>query len=99
MNQMHQARIHWSDAHVAHGLPAIDRSIDPAWFIEPGRGSEEGWSLKYEFPVPPVVQGTPSIARVEFMMPEAPHERLQPGVWLELFERATRQRARVEILS
>ena len=98
MSQIHDARIYWSDAHVARGLPSVDRSIDPAWFVEPGRGSEEGWSLKYEFSVPPAVQGTPSMARVEFMMPNAPHERLRPGVWLEVFERATQQHARVEIL-
>ena len=99
MSQRHEARIHWSDAQVARGLPSFDRSIDPAWFVESGPGSEEAWSLKYEFSLAPAVQGTPSTAKVEFLVPNAPHERLRPGVWLELFERATRQRARVEILT
>jgi hypothetical protein len=99
MSREHNARIHWSEAQVARGLPSVNRGIDPAWFIEPGPGSDEGWSLRYEFASPPIAEGNPSTARVEFVLPGAPHERLQPGVWLELFERATRERARVEILA
>ena len=99
MSQEHDARVHWSAAQVARGLPSVERSIDPAWFLEPGPGSGGAWSLKYEFATPPMAQGNPSTARVAFMVADAPHERLRPGVWLELFERATQERARVEILT
>jgi len=98
MIKEHRARIHWSDAQVERGLPAFDRTIDPAWFVEPGRGSEEGWSLMCDSDAPPAHQGSPSIARVKFLVAEAPHERLVTGTRLDLFERGTWQRARVEIL-
>ena len=98
MRKEHRARIQWSDAQVQRGLPALDRTIDPAWFVEPGRGSEEGWSLMCDFDGPPALQGSPSVARVKFLVEQAPHERLVPGARLELFERGTLQRARVEIL-
>ena len=98
MRKAHAARIHWSDAQVERGLPIFERTIDPAWFTSPGRGSDEGWSLVCEFAAPPRLQGSPSSARVEFMVERAPHERLGAGTWLEMFERGTGHRARVEIL-
>jgi hypothetical protein len=98
MSREHEARIYWSDVQVERGLPAFDRTIDPAWFTAPGRGSDEGWSLMCEFAAPPALQGSPSVARVKFMVDQAPHERLVPGTRLELLERGTLQRAQVEIL-
>ena len=98
MGKTHSARIYWSVEQLALGLPAVDRTVDPAWLLTPGPGSEQGWSLRCEFSSPPALQGTPSVAQVSFVVPEAPHQRLSAGTWLELFERWTRQRARVEIL-
>ena len=98
MGTRHTARIYWSQQLLAKGLPAVERTVDPAWLMTPGRGSEQGWSLLCEFRPPPMDQGAPSLARVEFVVAEAPHERLVAGTWLELFERWTSQYARVEIL-
>jgi hypothetical protein len=79
-------------------LPEIRRTIDPAWLIETAPPSGEGWSLVCDFESSPHHQGSPSIAQVQFMVDKAPHERLQPGTSLQLFERPTRRYARVEIL-
>jgi hypothetical protein len=98
MGTAHAARIYWSVEQVERGLPAVTRTIEPAWFLEAGQGSEQGWTLVCEFDSPPSVQGNPSTAQVAFWVEGAPHERLAPGVALRLFERATRQHARVEIL-
>ena len=43
-----------------------------------------------------VLSGT--AARVSCLVPDAPHDRLRPGVRLRLFERATQRYATVEIL-
>ena len=94
----HSALVHWSAEQIRRGLPSIQRTVDPAWFVEPGNGSEQGWSLVCEFDAPPELQGTPSRARVRFLVSEAPHERLGPGTRLQLFERPTGRRALVEIL-
>ena len=93
----HAARITWSSEQEKKGLPSFTRTMDPAWFTGAGRG-EDGWSLACTFPKPPLEQGNPSIARVDFWMPDAPRHRLQPGVTLRLFERATGSYAVVEIL-
>ena len=98
MKRTHTAKIHWSEACERHGLSSRTRAIDPAWFSAPGVGSEEGWSLVCDFDAPASTQGNPSIARVQFMVEEAPHERLVPAATLQLFEPATGSRARVEIL-
>ena len=98
MGEAHTARVYWSEEQLTLGLPVVHQTVDPAWLMTPGRGSEHGWSLRCEFPSPPSVQGSPSLARVSFVLAEAPHERLCAGTWLELFERWSRQHARVEIL-
>ena len=98
MRKEHNAKIYWSPEQVTRGLPAMARAVNPAWFTEPGRGSDEGWSLVCEFPTSPVEQGVPTVARVRFLVEEAPHDRLRPGTVLRLFEPGTGQRARVEIL-
>ncbi len=80
------------------GLPAISRTVDPAQFVGVRPGTEDAWSLVCEFDVSPALQGTPSSARVQFYVEEAPHDRLGPGVRLHLFERGTQRYATVEIL-
>ena len=94
----HSARIYWSQEHIRNGLPKRDRTVDPAWFNDRWPPTEEGWSLICNFKVPPSEQGDPSVAEVHFLVDGAPHDRLTPGTWLWMFERATRQRARVEIV-
>ncbi len=38
------------------------------------------------------------MARIQFMMETAPHERLSPGIRLRLFERSTGGYALIEVL-
>lgn len=90
----HLARIFWSDEQVRRGLPAFTRSSDPAWF----ESVEEGWKLVSRFHASPREQGSPSVATVAFVEANAPHHRLIQGAVLNLFERSTRQLARVEIV-
>ena len=97
MSRGHLARVTWSAAQVRRGLPAFERTTDPAWFEADPPGAD-GWSLRCRFEPPPDAQGSPSVARVAFMMPHAPHERLAPGARLRLFERGSGGRALVEIL-
>ena|SRR5215471_2063590 len=94
----HQARITWSEQQVSLGLPAIDTTTDPSLFTEPGPGSDEAWSLICRFVSPPSSQGNPSLATVQFLVDEAPEERMKPGATLRLFERGTGKYASVEIL-
>jgi hypothetical protein len=98
MRKVHAARIHWSTEQVRRGLPAVARTIDPAWLEAARPRIDEGWSLICEFERPPVEQGNPSVAQVHFLMNDAPLDWLRPGTWLRMFERATQQYARVEIL-
>jgi hypothetical protein len=94
MKTEHLARIYWSDEQLRRGLPAFTRTTDPAWFDL----ADESWSLVCQFHASPREQGSPSVAKVAFLMAEAPHNRLVPGAQLSLFERSTRQRAKVEII-
>ena len=98
MRRGHTARIHWSPEQIALGLPRITRTIDPTMFDGAHPIRDEGWSLICDFEVPPSEQGDPSTAHVQFFVEGAPHERLIPGTVLWMFERATQQNARVEIL-
>jgi hypothetical protein len=101
MERAHAARIHWSAEQRSRGLPTAARATDPAWFDgdpAPGRPDAEGWSLVCEFASAPSEQGDPSAARVRFLVPDAPHERLRPGARLRMIERGTGQLAVVEIL-
>jgi hypothetical protein len=93
----HQASIRWSAEQEQRGLPAFERTTDPAWHVDEVPKEDEGWSLMCSFDSPPVVQGNPSIAQVRYLMPDAPHP-LVPGLRLRLFERGTSQFADVEIL-
>ena len=98
METAHSALIYWSAEQGRRGLPTTSRTVDPAWFEDGESGRQEGWSLVCEFDAPPSEQGDPSQARVRFLIPDAPHDRLRPGVRLRLFERASQQCATVEIL-
>lgn len=93
MSSEHQAIVEWSAEQARVGLPKMVESVDPAWFA-PG---DEAWSVVCQFAVPPNEQGNPSTAKVRFLMPEAPHQRLVPGATLHLFERATTQTALLTI--
>ena len=81
------------------GLPSFQQTIDPAWLEGATSIHDDGWSLMCRFDVPPAEQGNPSVARVGFLLDEAPHDYLQPGARLRLFERGTSQVADVEILA
>jgi hypothetical protein len=95
-SRMHQASIRWSAERERQGLPAFERTTDPAWHVDEVPKQDEGWSLMCHFDSAPVVQGNPSIAQVRYLMPNAP--RLVPGLRLRLFEHGTSQFADVEIL-
>ena len=93
----HPARITWSRQQVEHGLTDVLETIDPAW-LDVRTGGAEGWSLVCRFEPSPRLQGNPSAARVRFLVAEAPHPTLRPGVRLQMFERETGGYAVVEIL-
>src|SRR5687768_3221044 len=95
----HPARITWSARHANVGLLTGAETIDPAWFSDATPKVDEGWSLVCQFETPPHIQGNPSVGRVRFLVPDAPHERLRVGTVLHLFERATGDLATVEILA
>ncbi len=97
MHPEHTARITWSDELVRRGLPTVTHSIDSSWLESDPKGAD-GWSLVCRFDIPPREQGNPSIARIRFLVDEAPHDGLQPGRYLRLFERWTQGFARVEII-
>lgn|SRR5690348_11485953 len=94
----HRARITWSDEQVLVGLPTVRETIDPAWLDAAVLGWDDAWSLVCSFDIPPREQGNPSMARVRFWMSHAPHDVLRPGARLCMFERGTRQYARVGVL-
>jgi hypothetical protein len=98
MSAAHRAKIAWSQQQIERGLPPLLELVDPAWFLGTDPSSDASWSLRCQFDVAPSRQGNPSDARVQFLVDAAPHERLKPGVVLELFERSTQARARVEII-
>ena len=92
-----RAHISWSAEQRRIGLPVTTESVDPAWLTGGGDRTADGWSLVCRFDVSPREQGSPSVASVHFLMPDAPHERLVPGAVLELFERDTGARAVVSV--
>ena len=94
----HRARITWSDRQLRAGLPAISETVDPAWLYDATSRRNEGWSLVCRFDPSPQEQGNPTLASVHFLMDDAPHDRLEPGARLRLFERATGDLALVEIV-
>ncbi len=71
---------------------------DPCWCAQDPPGTD-GWSLVCHFAPPPHEQGSPSEANAEFLMLDAPHDRLTPGTELYWFERATGEQARVVVIA
>lgn len=70
-------------------------------FAEDGAGWPDGaWSIEVFFDVPPPEQENPnsSDARVQFLMEDAPNERLSRGTWFTLYEGLQRV-AEVEVLT
>jgi hypothetical protein len=57
----------------------------------------EAWSVSVHLESPPTEQGNPSIGVAEFLASEAPHDRLRPGAFFELYE-GPRLTAVVEVL-
>jgi hypothetical protein len=98
MTSYHNALITWSNEHVRAGLLDSSEIVDPAWFVEQGQRSGEGWSLRCRFEAPANRQGNPTRALIHFMTDNAPHERLKPGSTLHMFERATGKYASVAVL-
>lgn len=98
MQGEHRIRITWSADHERLGLPQFERSIDPVNQPSPVPSAVDGWSLAYRFERPPEAQGNPSEGFARFCMENAPEEWLHPGAKLQLFERATRKYALVEVL-
>ena len=93
----HTALITWSASREAEGLPSVQQFIQPAWLGEGGQ-EDEGWSLVCRFDDVPLDQGNPSTAFVRFLVADAPHEYLQPGAVLRLFDGDRDARATVRIL-
>lgn len=94
----HRARVTWSPAHIAAGLPRQAELVDPAWLEGSEPPAADAWSLVCRFAPTPAEQGSPSSASIRFWLAEAPHQKLRPGAVLQLFERATGEHARVEVL-
>lgn len=94
-----KAKITWSPERVAAGLPEAEKLTRPT---KPGHDApswgEDMWSLVCVFEPPAASQGNPSLADVSFLMPAAPHGRLEPGAKL-LMHDATFGWADIEILS
>ena len=80
------------------GLPDLLTTTDPAWLANETPRQDEGWSLVCEFDRPPAEQGNPSLARVHYLFPHAPHSKHIAGTTLQLFEQATSKLAILEIL-
>ena len=97
-SQTHRASIRWSPEQERLGIPDLAKTVDPAWFAGEAACQDGGWSLACKFDRSPRVQGNPSLARVRYVLPDAPHAQLVPGARLQLFERATSKLALVEIL-
>jgi hypothetical protein len=78
----YDALVHWTDeSQEQMGSISVSRLVHPAHFVEDGPRwpTAEGWSVVLEFDAPPSIGATPSRARVSFLFPTAPHERLRPG--------------------
>jgi len=80
------------------GLPAITETVDPAWLYDATPPHDDGWSLVCRLDPSPKAQGNPALASVHFLVADAPHNRLEPGARLRLFERGTGGLALIEIL-
>jgi hypothetical protein len=97
MRRALKARIEWTPEYTRVGLPPVTETIDPSIFVGDPPDAEK-WSLVCRYDLPPARQGSPSAAMVHFLMDAAPHDRLQAGAELVMFERGTRRWARVVVL-
>jgi hypothetical protein len=96
--EVHKARIRWSAEHEQLGLPTFLQTTDPTWLFHETPVKDEAWSLVCKFEQSPAAQRNPSSALVNYLMPHAPHQ-LAAGVQLQMFERATKRYALVEIIN
>ena len=94
------AKVHWIPAEEGGRafLPTGKQYATIARFTEDaGARLQEAWSIVLEFDKPPSVQGNPSIARVRFLVEQAPVDRLKPGRAFGLYE-GKKKVAMVEIV-
>ena len=87
---IHDALIHWTPETVRgkRELPPTLRYVGLSRFPEDVPGQDEAWSVVIRFDQPPPEQAsrTTSRGRIQFLVDEAPHERLRPGAKFELYE-------------
>ena len=84
-----RARVRWIEATKGRRTapPSGHRYVTIGRFCEDGPGWPDGaWSVVVEFDTPPAPRSVESMATVSFLMPSAPHERLQPGRVFTLHE-------------
>ncbi len=93
----HRVRIIWSVAQVGCGLPTFTDTTDKAW-VEDALPPSQGWHLVCHFDQSPRAQGNPSVARVHFLVDDAPHDRLVAGARLRMHQASTTDHAIVEVL-
>jgi len=78
-------------------IPAGTRYSTVAKFAEDENSwTKEAWSILIEFDRSPAEQGNPSEGIARFLVDDAPHQRLVPGVTFELYEGQSKV-AKVEI--
>jgi len=83
------AKVHWIPAEEGGRtfLPTGKQYATISRFTEDASAwLQEAWSIVLEFDEPPSVQENPSIARVRFLVEQAPVDRLKPGHAFELYE-------------
>lgn len=78
------AVVEWSAAHISAGLPDAARWVHPAHILPLSTPASDMWSLICEFEPTPLVQGTPSLARVRFAFETGPP--LSSGTQLALYD-------------
>jgi hypothetical protein len=96
-----RARVRWIEASKGGRMapPSGHRYVTIGRFPEDGPEWPDGaWSVVVEFDTPPLPSSSESIATVSFLMPSAPHGRLQPGRVFTLHEGRV-QVAEVELVS
>ena len=85
------ASVTWSPSRLRRPLPTgSNKYVHPARFICGGPPwlDNDTWSLVCTFPAPPASLSNPTLALVEFLVPEAPTNRLASGTRLWLYEGA-----------
>jgi hypothetical protein len=96
----HDAKVRWlsQDEGGRSAIPDGTQYTTIAKFAGDGPGWPDGaWTIVMEFDKTPAEQGNPSVGRARFLMPAAPHERLEAGTTFDLYE-GLRKVAIVEIV-